>query len=62
MKEGSEMSKLLRSRLKPRIYPISEQAPKRYASRFFQLAAGHAAVGVYLEKIRVVGGVEKQIG
>ena len=46
------------SRLKPGIHPVLGQAPKRYASRFFQLKVGHAAVGVFLEKIGVRETVE----
>ncbi len=40
-------------RLKVRIHPILGQAPKKYASRFFQLKLGHGAIGVLLE---IIGG------
>ena len=40
-------------RLKIGIHPVLGQAPKRYASRFFQLKVGHGAVGVFLERIGV---------
>lgn len=38
-------------RIKSGISPIIDQAPKRYASRFFQLKVMHGAVGVFLERI-----------
>lgn len=40
-------------RLKPGIHPVLGRAPKKYASRFFQLKVGHGAVGVFLERIGV---------
>ncbi len=40
-------------RLKTGIHPVLGQAPKRYASRFFQLKVGHGAVGVFLKRIGV---------
>ena len=40
-------------RLKTGIHPVLGQAPKRYASRFFQLKVGYGAVGVFLERIGV---------
>lgn len=40
-------------RLKAGIHPVLGQAPKRYASRFFQLKVGHGAIGVFLERIGV---------
>lgn len=33
-------------RSKPEIYHVLGQGQKRYASRFYQLKAGHGAVGV----------------
>ena len=42
------------ARLKPGIHRVLGQAPKRYASRFFQLKVGHGVVGVFLEGIGVV--------
>lgn len=41
-------------RIKPGIQPVLGQAPKKYASRFFQLKVGHGAVGVFLERIGAV--------
>ena len=41
-------------RLKPGIHPVLGQAPKKYASRFFQLRVGHGVVGVFLERIGAV--------
>lgn len=41
-------------RPKPGIDPVLGRALKKYASRFFQLIVGHGAVGVFLERIRVV--------
>ena len=38
-------------RLKPGIHHVLGQAPKKYAARFFQLRVGHAATGVFLERI-----------
>lgn len=38
-------------RLKHGIHPVLGQAPKKYAARFFQLKMGHAATGVFLERI-----------
>lgn len=38
-------------RLKPGIQPALGQAPKKYATRFFQLKVGHGAVGVFLARI-----------
>lgn len=43
------------SHLKPGIHPVLGQAPKKYASRFFQLKVGYGAVGVFLE---IIGAVE----
>ena len=40
-------------RLKAGIHPVLRQAPKRYASRFFQLRVGHGAIGVFLERTGV---------
>ena len=40
-------------RLKAGIHLVLGQAPKRYASRFFQLKVGHGAIGVFLERIGV---------
>ena len=41
-------------RLKSGIDPVLGKAPKKYASRFFQLKVGHGAVGVFLKRIGVV--------
>lgn len=40
-------------RLKFGIHHVLGRAPKKYASRFFQLKVGHAAIGVFLERIGV---------
>ena len=42
---------LYNPRLKPGIHHVLGQAPKKYAARFFQLRVGHAATGVFLERI-----------
>ena len=34
-------------RLKPEIYPVLEEASKKYALRLFQLKVGHEAIGVF---------------
>ena len=41
-------------RLKPGIDSVLGKAPKKYASRFFQLKVGHGAVGLFSERIGVV--------
>lgn len=40
-------------RLKFGVHPVLGRAPKKYASRFFQLKVGHAAIGVFFERIGV---------
>lgn len=45
-------------RLKPGINPVLAKASKKYASRFFQLKIGHAAVGVFLARIGAVDTAE----
>ena len=37
-----------------KINPILGNAPKKYASRYYQLKVGHGAVGTYLAKIGVI--------
>lgn len=49
-KEKDEAKATIVPRLKPGIHPVLGQAPKRYASWFFQLKVG---VGVFLERIGV---------
>ena len=41
-------------RTKEGISSVLENAPKKYASRFYQLKVGHGAVGTYLTRIGVI--------
>ena len=44
--------------LKTQIHPLLDKAKKLYASRFYQLKAGHGAIGTFLERIGAVESAE----